>query len=76
MIPSVESTGRRKRDLGLKRRDASEAAIGSPLDSAMACDGVHRDRGIAESTHPKNRFRWSTRFDLWAVLPSVLRGER
>lgn len=52
MIPSVESTGRRERDLGLKRRDASEAAIGSPLDSAMACDGVHRDRGIAESTHP------------------------
>ena len=35
MIPNVEFTGTRKRDIGLKRRDP-RAAIGSPLDSAVA----------------------------------------
>lgn len=34
----------------LNRRDPSEAAIGSPLDSAVALDGVHCGRGIAETT--------------------------
>lgn len=34
--PHAESTGRRKGDVWLERRDPSEAAIGSPLDSAVA----------------------------------------